>query len=169
MAFHQQQHHFSPDPIPPCYRIPLLYIEPILALSGAALLFFNPHRFFIAVSPQESPPDAAFASARILTDMLAAMHVCFAVNLAFVLRYVEHQRDVFRVLCGGMLVSDGLHIAASMREYGLEAMLDVEGWRGHDWVNWGTLFGMLAVRICVVLGIGLGGRGRGEEELKREK
>lgn len=168
MASQHHQHHHSPDPIPPYYRVPLLYVEPILALSGAALLFFNPRRFFVAVSPREAPADAALASARILTDMLAAMHVCFAVNLALVLRYVEHRRDVFRVLCGGMLVSDGLHIAASVREYGLAALLDVGGWRGHDWVNWGTLFGMLAVRIGVVLGIGLGGRGRGED-VKREK
>lgn len=152
------------EPIPLHYRIPLLYVEPPLALGGAILLHFAPASFFASISPNDVPSDETLASVRILTDMLAAMHVAFAFTLAFVMLRQQSgsrgegsdQGGTWRLVCAGMLLSDGLHIAAAVREYGWAASLSPGHWRAADWVNWVVLWGMGVVRLGAVLGVGLG-------------
>jgi hypothetical protein len=151
--------------IPLYYRLPMLYIEPLCALNGAYLLLLTPSRFLNAVSPNfsEPPPASELSTFRIVTDMLGIMHLVFAFNLAVVLRMVKGQADVWRVMCLGMLLSDVLHIAVSVREYGLEGSLHLGGWRVSDWLNFGTLWGMGLIRVGIVMGWGMPkGKGKGK-------
>ncbi|KFH44310.1 hypothetical protein ACRE_049600 [Hapsidospora chrysogenum ATCC 11550] len=70
-------------------------------------------------------------------------------------------RRLWRYMCAGMLLSDALHILVSVREHGgweqSFAGHRVAQWRVHDWLNFGIMWGMAAVRVCVVLGVGMGG------------
>ena len=103
----------SAHPIPQYYRIPLLWIEPILAIIGAALLYTDPIGYHNALSPF-TPTRDAMAQIRIFTDQLAVFHLAFAFNLGVVLR-VTRDVLVWRVMCAGMLVGDVLITAASVR------------------------------------------------------
>lgn len=65
----------------------------------------------------------------------------------------------------GMLICDVLHVAASARELGWEVMVAPrEKWRMEEWVNFGILGWMALVRLCVMLGIGMG-----EESVEEER
>lgn len=88
--------------------------------------------------------------------MLGIMHLVFAFNLAVVLRAVKNDRKIWRIMCTGMLLSDFLHLATTVREFGWEASFDPSGWRVDDWFNFGILWGMALIRLGVVLGVGLG-------------
>lgn len=186
----QQQSSDQTAPIPLYYRLPLLYIEPICALGGAFMLLSSPKLFLNAVSPNHAPSlyeggdnltslphgdgvttpataaSQALDSVRILTDMLGIMHLVFAFNLAVVLRAVRNDRGLWRVICTGMLLSDCLHLATTVREYGWDVSFDPTRWRGHDWVNFGTLWSMAILRVGIVLGVGLGGGVRKENKVK---
>jgi len=166
-------------PIPLFYRIVLLYIEPLFALNGAFLCLASPSHFLDAVSPHHpvangssiialAPPapshstsngDDTLRNVRILTDMLGIMQLVFAFNLAVTLRVAGTQTKIWRVMCAGMLLSDLLHIAVSVREYGAGGVggqgVGVGAWRLTDWINFGILIGMGVVRMGAVLGIGI--------------
>ncbi|KAK0392420.1 hypothetical protein NLU13_1915 [Sarocladium strictum] len=157
--------------IPLLYRLSLLYFEPVFALSGAFILYFCPATFFTTMTPSP-PPTGALASVRVLTDQLAAMQILLAFNTGIVLRFAvagdDRRREtrLWRVCCAGMLICDVLHIMASARELGWEILVEPARWRGEDWANVGILGWMAAVRLGVVLGIGMGEekRGSGKEE-----
>lgn len=161
-------------PIPFGYRLILLYIEPLLALNGACMLLFSPTSFLASMTPRYDPnatvnasgilysslPETvsavdALAAVRVLTDQLAIMQIVFAFNLGVALRFIR-DRTVWRVLCFGMLMSDVLHIAASVRELSCQDALDPALWRGADWANFVILGGAGLVRLAIVLGIGVG-------------
>lgn len=169
-------------PVPLAYRIPLLYIEPLLALNGAAMLLISPTSFLTSMTPRydgnstaavlaTSLPSVtasdALSAVRVLTDQLAIMQIVFAFNLGVALR-LTRDLAVWRTLCAGMLMSDVLHIAASVRELRREDALDPAVWRASDWFNFAILGGVGLVRLAVVLGIGLG-RGSGEAVARRKK
>lgn len=156
-------------PIPFAYRLPLLYIEPLMALNGAAMLLFSPMTFLSSMTPRHDSSSAllsslsssassavdALAAVRVLTDQLAIMQLVFAFNLGVVLRTTS-DRAVWRTLCAGMLLSDALHVAASVRELAREGTLGPANWRVADWFNFTILGGVGLIRLAVVLGIGMG-------------
>lgn len=151
--------------IPFFYRLSLLYIEPIFALGGALILYFDPAAFLTTMTPSPNPDASAFRSFRVLTDQLAAMQVLLAFNLGVLLRFAANMGDermgnkLWRLCCGGGLICDALHIAASVRELGWEvASSPGTMWRTEDWVNFGILGWMTAVRLAVFLGIGMSDR-----------
>lgn len=108
---------------------------------------------------------SSWPAIRILTDHLAIFHICFVFNLVVVLGMRTRDHGLWRLLCGGMLLSDALHIAASVREFGgPAASCALDTWRMHDWLNFGLLGFMAAVRICVVLGLGMGGGSKSSDK-----
>ena len=179
-------------PIPLFYRIVLLYIEPLFAINGAFLCLASPSHFLNAVSPHhpisnaaallhnsssrssggggdDDDDDDALRNVRILTDMLGIMQLVFAFNLAVTLRVAGTQPKIWRVMCAGMLLSDLLHIAVSVREYGAGGVggqgVGVAAWRPTDWINFGILIGMGVVRLGAVLGIGIHEKGQQKDKI----
>lgn len=148
------------DPIPFFYRLMLLYIEPFLALGGCLLLHFTPSTFLSTMSQTQPPPPATtLLSVRILTDQLAIMQLLFALQLGVLLR-LAFQDDarvrIWRICCAGMLVSDALHVAASVRELEWDVVLAPgTRWRPEEWVNFGVLGIMALTRLGVVLRVGM--------------
>ncbi|CAI6100359.1 unnamed protein product [Clonostachys chloroleuca] len=180
--------------IPWIYRLPLLYIEPLCALNGAYLLYLKPRNFLEVVTPyhekhfptavssssvvanaskilkaatsssKAAPPVPSLSSVRVLTDMLAGMNLLFAFNLAVTLRVAGNDHRLWRCICSGMLLSDAMHVYATVREFGWPAVLDYNSWRTIDWLNFGIMGCMTVVRLGVVTGIGLGGKKGGSSK-----
>ncbi|VUC34652.1 unnamed protein product [Clonostachys rosea] len=88
------------------------------------------------------------------------MNLLFAFNLAVTLRAAGNDHKLWRVLCSGMLLSDAMHVYATVREFGWPAVLDYNSWRTIDWLNFGIMGCMTVVRVCVVAGLGLGKGGK---------
>ncbi|CAG9999814.1 unnamed protein product [Clonostachys byssicola] len=183
--------------IPWLYRLPLLYIEPLCALNGAYLLYLKPRNFLEVVSPyhekhfptavssssvvanaskilkaatsssKAAPPVPSLSSVRVLTDMLAGMNLLFAFNLAVTLRVAGNDHRLWRCICSGMLLSDAMHVYATVREFGWPAVLDYNSWRTIDWLNFGIMGCMTVVRLGVVAGVGLGGGKKGGSSSKK--
>ncbi|PWI66357.1 hypothetical protein PCL_05055 [Purpureocillium lilacinum] len=162
----------EPHPIPQLLRIPLLYVEPVLALNGALLLFLSPGRFLAAMSPRAASASVggndSLADVRVLTDQLAILQLLFAFNVGVLLR-ATRDAGVWRVACAGMLMSDVLHVLASVRELargGGQRSVGVGTWRAEEWVNFGVLVGMGLVRLAVVMGVGMRAARSGKDKNK---
>ncbi len=161
----------EPHPIPQLLRIPLLYIEPVLALNGALLLCLSPGRFLAAMSPRAASASVggndSLADVRVLTDQLAILQLLFAFNVGVLLR-ATRDAGVWRVACAGMLMSDVLHVLASVRELarGGQGSVGVGAWRAEEWVNFGVLVGMGLVRLAVVMGVGMMAARSGKDKNK---
>lgn len=176
------QEQENSNPIPFFYRLSLLYCEPIFALGGFFLLRFYPATFLAAMTPNSPQASAsssspsslpssstasslpALSSVRVLTDQLAAMQLLFAFNLGVLLRFALPEGApaplllrFWRITCAGMLLCDVLHVSASVRELSWAVVASpASRWRAEEWVNFGILGWMMAVRMGVVLGIGMG-------------
>ena len=161
----QRQQRRRRHPVPLWYRIPLLTIEPLFALNGSCMLLFQPHSFLAVMSPLWSagagaaPDPASLAPVRVLTDQLAAMQFLFAFTQAFILRAAPDLRT-WRLICITMLLSDVLHASASLREVARGGADGRVVFRSEDWLNFSVLAIMAALRLGVLLGIGI----RKEEE-----
>ncbi|KAL3957803.1 hypothetical protein ACCO45_008381 [Purpureocillium lilacinum] len=135
----------EPHPIPQLLRIPLLYVEPVLALNGALLLFLSPGRFLAAMSPRAASASVggndSLADVRVLTDQLAILQLLFAFNVGVLLR-ATRDAGVWRVAVG------------------------VGTWRAEEWVNFGVLVGMGLVRLAVVMGVGMRAARSGKDKNK---
>jgi hypothetical protein len=92
--------------IPYVYRFLLLNVEPLFALNGAALVFFQARKYLSTmtrgaiISPQ---PSTAF----IYTELVGGW-LYFAFTEGIVFRLVDDLR-VWRLLCFGMLLSDAMY------------------------------------------------------------
>jgi hypothetical protein len=146
----------EPHPIPFIYRLVHLYVEPVFAFLGSVQLLFKPELFFSNVSTRVLSP-ATLPESRIITDQLGAFMLLFAFNEAVVLR-ATRDTNVWRLMALGILICDGLHLLASVRDQGWAYASDPAAWRGLDWVNYGILYVGGLLRLCLVLGVGVGGK-----------
>jgi hypothetical protein len=149
--------------IPLLYRLLFLTLEPLAALFGALLLLREPTRFLATMSPAATHAP----SNKVIYDQLAATYTAMAWNAAVVLRLAGKARDdartmrVWRGVLIGLLVCDVMHLYGSWQALGGEVFWMPARWRGEDWGNLGFLWGMAAVRLAFLLGIGLGDQQEG--------
>jgi len=145
--------------INPFYRIFLLYIEPVLALSGAYLAFFQPARFLVGTAP--SPISTPFLPSSSITPDpvikflcadIAALYVLFTINEAVVLR-LTRDYSVWRAVVFAMLVCDVGHVYG-IYEADPVGSLSIAGWTMEEAINNGILgFGVI-LRVAFLLGVG---------------
>ncbi|KAK6502739.1 hypothetical protein TWF481_007786 [Arthrobotrys musiformis] len=138
--------------IPFIYRLILTTIEPFIAASGAVIAFCTADKYLSAMTRHS----ASFAAtATFLYTELGGAWLYFAFNEAVVLRLFDDLR-LWRILCAGMLLSDGAYchsVAQAVGGWG--AWSRVGDWTAENWmVFWGTA-PMVLVRILIVLGVGV--------------
>ncbi|KAF2003458.1 hypothetical protein P154DRAFT_94160 [Amniculicola lignicola CBS 123094] len=146
--------------IPLAYNILFLYFEPLAALHGVYLAYFDPPAFlevFTAIGVYA--PDA-----KVIYDQLAASYLLFVFNEAVVLRVAKDLR-VWKTMLLGILLCDVLHLYASWQVMG-GAFWNPTAWRGLEWGNHGMLIGMVAVRVAFLLEAGFPTVVRGRREGK---
>ncbi|KAF3915057.1 hypothetical protein ABW21_db0204519 [Orbilia brochopaga] len=128
------------------YRLVFFYIEPLLALSGAYLTYFDPQTYLFKLLPDAADPITP--STQLALTNLAAMYAHFAIVEALLLRVTDDRR-VWRVAIVGMVVSDVLHLMAIYKGRGEVA------WRfgrREDWEVFATSYGPLGLRLAFLAG-----------------
>lgn len=148
----------TPPHIPLVYRAWHLWIEPAMALNGARYLWTQPDTYH-----EFMPATAAWSpKSQIIYDQLAAAYMLFAFNQAVTLRVV-HEIFVWKVLLFGMALCDAATYYAIWAEMGTREMLTPGNWRSKDWVTFVSTVGPFFLRLAFVLGVGLGGRKKGNK------
>ncbi|KAF7882043.1 uncharacterized protein EAF01_011823 [Botrytis porri] len=146
--------------IHPFYHVFLLYIEPILALSGAYLAYFQPYKFIHDTAPSSlSKPFVSLSSTltpdpviQLLTTDIAALYVLFTINEAVVLR-LTRDYSVWNTVVSAMLLCDVGHFWG-IYEADPVVLLNVGGWSAEELINIGILGFGLVLRIAFLLGLG---------------
>lgn len=138
--------------IPFPYRFILTTIEPLLSFGGAILVLASPAKYLASVT--RHPVPFASSSTFIYTS-LGGSWLYFAFVEAVVLRLFDDQR-LWRLLCAGMLLSDGAFCHSLAQAVGgWAAWGDLGSWTVWDHLVFWTTAPMLAVRVLLVLGVGL--------------
>lgn len=76
---------------------------------------------------------------------------------------------VWKLLCGGMLVSDVLwHVSAVQAQGGWGRFTEIGEWGPVDWMVVASAVWPMVVRLGVVLGVGVSGGDENVEEGKKE-
>ncbi|KAF7941592.1 uncharacterized protein EAE97_006429 [Botrytis byssoidea] len=151
---------FRISKIHPFYRVFLLYIEPILALSGAYLAYSQPYKFIHGTAPSSlSKPFVSLSSTltpdpviQFLSTDIAALYVLFTINEAVVLR-LTRDYSVWKAVVFAMLVCDVGHFWGIYKA-DCVGLFRVGGWSTEERINYGILGFGLVLRIAFLLGLG---------------
>lgn len=143
------------------YRIYFLYIDPLLAFSGAYLLYTNPQKFITSCTPLSTHPTNELpisALASLLLTQTASLYLMHALITMLVLRAVRPgdrgYLSVWRSVMLAIAVADAGHLWA-LYESSPEEFWNLAGWRSEDWINYGILMGGLGTRLCFLCGVGV--------------
>lgn len=153
--------------IPGLYRLFLLYVEPALAVQGAVMCARSPLWYLSVMSPLANRSHYE-PVLQVVFDQLAATYLLFAFNQAVVLRIADGHLRVWNAMVFGMLVCDALHVRATYVALGPDLLLHPARWRFYDSFNIAVLFGMAALRIAFLFGVGVK-EGGAEETRKKVK
>lgn len=139
--------------VPFAYRLVLTTIEPVIAALGALQVWFAPQDFLDIVARRAvayAPPT------QFVYTTLGGSWLYFAFVEAVVLRAFD-DLALWRLLCAGMLLfSDAAYChAAAQAVGGWAVFLRVQEWSWEDHLNFWLTAPMVAVRVLVVLGVGL--------------
>lgn len=154
--------------IPTIYRILLLYVEPALAVQGAVMCAWSP-LWYLSVMTPHATDDLYHPTLQVIFNQLSATYLLFAFNQAVVLRVADGNLPVWKAMITGMLVCDLIHIHATKDALGWETQLDPTRWRFDDWFNLVVLFGMSALRIAFLLGVGVRTEVNGDDRVEKKR
>ncbi|KAJ5039109.1 uncharacterized protein L3040_006779 [Drepanopeziza brunnea f. sp. 'multigermtubi'] len=145
------------------YRLYFLYWEPFSALAGTYLAFFDPQRLLRGTVPLPAYEHFANPATQTLDispvlqmalTNIGSLYALFAVNEGIVLRLTRDRRIWCTVILG-MVCSDVGHIYAAWKVWPERLALgEVLKWNSDEWINYGTLFAGLGLRILFLLGFG---------------
>ncbi|KAK2625999.1 hypothetical protein QTJ16_004261 [Diplocarpon rosae] len=161
------------------YRLYFLCFEPIGALAGTYLCLFDPQRFlagtvplpaYLASSSSSSPVTKSWPPQevgipgprtvdlspllRMALTNIASLYVLFAVNEGLLLRLTREKR-VWCTVIVAMVCADVGHIYAAWAISPERLAAGKLGsWTSDEWINYGTLFAGLGLRIAFLLGFG---------------
>lgn len=140
--------------IHPLYRIFFLVLEPISALVGAFFTHFRQETYLKLLNTASAPVAQAPKATSVAMSQLANMYFFFALNEALVLRSTADLR-VWRTVLLVLLIADVGHLF-SMSELGSRVYWDVMSWNASDWGNVPWVYAGMTMRICFLMGFGLG-------------
>lgn len=138
--------------IPLYYRTFFLLIEPIFALTGFAMAFFDP-KTYLALSDPSSLISSVPLSTRMVMLQLANLYLVFAFNEVFILRTTSDIR-IWKVLVWGMLISDFGHLySIAGHSMGAGVYWKIWLWNAMDW-GLAFVYIVIPTRICFLMGVG---------------
>jgi hypothetical protein len=147
------------SPIPLLYRIWFHYLEPLCALNGAYLAYFQPSTYlhmtsFPSPSPTSATPPPPASTLHVSTHV-AALYLFFTLAEILVTRSTN-DRKVWKALFWSMLGSDLGYLVACW-EVGGEGGEWVKPWMWDavGWGNYGTTWLAFGIRLAFLGGIGL--------------
>ncbi len=143
------------------YRLIITLLEPIFAFGGAIMVFRDPAAYLVTMTRSAEATPAA-AGPQFIYTQLGGGWLYFAFVEAVVLRYFyPTDTRLWRLLCAGMLLSDAAYAHGTAQAVGgWAAWADLAQWTADDWLVFWTTAPMLAARVALVAGVGLGGVGK---------
>ncbi|KOS22368.1 hypothetical protein ESCO_001624 [Escovopsis weberi] len=138
--------------VPGFFRHALITVEPIAAVTGAAICLLKPHSYTELMTQGLG----AYASdTKFLYTTIAGAWLHFAFIEAVVMRAYDDLR-LWRMCCAAMVLSDLLYCLSAIEAVGGWAVWSQFGnWTAHDWtVMLGTV-PPASIRLCILLGIGM--------------
>lgn len=151
----------APKQVQAGFRLPLAYnlffllIEPISAVVGAFYTHFRQAQYLSLLDASSAPTEGVPRAASVAMSQLASMYLFFALNEAVVLRSTADLR-VWRAVLLVLLLADVAHLC-SLRALGPRIYWDVAGWNAAGWGNVPWVYAGMAMRLCFLSGVGLGG------------
>ncbi|KAJ4361697.1 hypothetical protein N0V95_001681 [Ascochyta clinopodiicola] len=138
------------------YRLVFLYLEPVSILAGAVQAFFF-QSAYLTLTHAPSAPSLVPLSTSIVLTQLANLYLGLAMTEALILR-VTTEYSVWRALIIVLLIADVGHLYSVLPLGFSRAFLQWWNWNAIDWGNVGWVYFLALTRICMLLGIGFGGR-----------
>lgn len=140
----------APPNLPLIYRVSLLYVEPCVALSGVYLALFDPVYLLRVIAPTATYD----ATMSMLFEQLAGSWLSLTFVLAVLCRRVTDPK-IFRLVILAALISDVSNCVSIVRTLGLSSFSSPAGLRLDDWTNICSSFPPVAVKVALLLGIGI--------------
>lgn len=148
------------SPIPTFYRIWFTTLDPLLTLSGIYLTFFTPAFVLAGFNPNyHSPPSSETI---LLLDHSGAWFLAILILQLGLLRGRPDDVFVWWYYALAVGIVDTVTCTATLRALDAQGRLGLGGWRWEEWVNFGSTGACAVVRWAFVLGIGVGGAGKGK-------
>lgn len=139
--------------IPYLFRFPLLFLEPLFALSGAILVYTQPSNYVMTMS--RSAVTAVDSSTKFVYTELAGGWLHLAFTEAIVFRLVDDAR-VWRLLCIGMLLSDVAYCHSCAQAVGgWSNWVVLSRWTIEDWIVAITTWPFAFARLAIVFRLGV--------------
>ena len=146
----------EPARIPSFYRLVFLYLEPISILAGAVPAYFF-QSTYLSLTHASSTPNVVPVSTSIVLTQLANLYLGLALTEALILR-VTTEYSVWKALIIVLLIADVGHLYSVLPLGFSRAFLQWWNWNAIDWGNVGWVYFLALTRMCMLLGIGFGGR-----------
>lgn len=144
----------QPFALPAYYSFFFLILEPISALAGAYMAYFQPSNYLTLTTPFTPSPADIPLSTNIVLAQLANLYLLFAINEALVLRSTSDLK-VWKTVLFGLLVADLGHLY-SVKGLGLEGYWRFWDWNVMAWGNVGFVYAGALMRVCFLTNVGLG-------------
>ncbi|KAF2440284.1 hypothetical protein P171DRAFT_435110 [Karstenula rhodostoma CBS 690.94] len=159
------QNRGNPSGIPTFYRIFFTSIDPLIALSGAYMDFFDPETILASSFPRASLYAEPTPPITVLLRQAGGAFIMMAFLMVFMLRYTEDVK-IWKMFELGILVTDFTLFYSLYGALEGQGRLDVGAIR---WEEWGTIVitGFVTVVRIAFLG-GLGFSKKGGDGAKKE-
>jgi hypothetical protein len=145
--------------VPAYYRLFFLTVEPLAALSGAVMIYYDPRQYLSLTHAPSAPSssDTLPLSSNVVLLQLANLYTLFAFNEAFLLRCTSDLR-VWKVILFGLLLADFGHLwSVAGIDGGGGGLTNFSGWNVMGLGNVLFVYIGAATRLCFLAGIGMGG------------
>lgn len=148
-------------PIPPFYRIFFTSIDPLIALSGAYLSFFDPETILASSFPRSSIYAKPTPPITVLLTQASGAFIMMAYFMIFMLRYTSDVK-IWKVFEFGILITDFTLFLSLRGALETQGRLDVGAIRREEWGTIVITGFVTLVRMAFLVGVGFKeGKGAG--------
>ena len=148
-------------PIPPIHRTFFTTLDPMIASLGVLGNLFMPASILKSYTPDYQTPIANETT--VLLNSSAGYLACIMVLQIFLLRARPNDLVVWKTVQGAFCVTDVAILWALCNVLSVEGRTGVGSWRVEEWGNIGVTGLCAVLRGAFVMGVGLGGRGKGKK------
>lgn len=150
--------HPTTYPIPAFYRVFFTSIDPLIALSGFYVDFFDPETLITSLFPASHPAARVTPSHTMILHQLGGSLLMMAFLSAFMLRRT-HDVAVWKIFEFGILITDYTLFHSHWVGLGAQNRLAVENIRWEEWGTFAITGFVTVVRILFLAGVGFGNSG----------
>lgn len=141
--------------IPSFYRIFFSFIDPLVALSGVYLNYFDGDTVITSIFPPSHAWSRITPSHTLLLEQSGGFLLMIVFLQVFLLRHTK-DLGVWKLFEASLLITDFGMFYSFWNALSMQGRLEPGSWRVEEWGNVGITGFVTAVRILFLMGIGLG-------------